>query len=74
VVLEVHEAVRGGGGDLRRPAYVFTLRGKGGDVRLLQGTVPPWPEEVAAEELGQELATALGVPFVFDRSGGPTPG
>jgi hypothetical protein len=37
----------------------------GGDIRLFQGTVPPWPEARVATELGEALATHFGVPFWF---------
>jgi hypothetical protein len=38
---------------------------KGYDFRLFTGQVPPWPEARRAAELGQALATPLGVPFYF---------
>ncbi|GAA1069185.1 MULTISPECIES: hypothetical protein [Kitasatospora] len=40
------------------------LRG-GGDLRLFNGAVPPWPEAVEADRVGRELADRLGVPFHF---------
>jgi hypothetical protein len=40
------------------------LRG-GGDFRLFNGQVPPWPEARLAAEVGAELAERFGVPFYF---------
>jgi hypothetical protein len=37
----------------------------GGDLRLFNGQVPPWPEAVLAQEVGEELARKFGVPFYF---------
>ncbi|WP_063772123.1 hypothetical protein [Kitasatospora mediocidica] len=37
----------------------------GGDIRLFNGTVPPWPEAREAEQVGRALADHLGVPFHF---------
>jgi hypothetical protein len=37
----------------------------GGDIRIFNGEVPPWPEAVEALQKGEALATALGVPFYF---------
>ncbi len=37
----------------------------GGDIRLFNGHVPPWPEAVAAKQLGNELAGRFGVEFYF---------
>jgi hypothetical protein len=37
----------------------------GSDLRLIHGTVPPWPEEQRATEQGQAVARQLGVPFHF---------
>jgi hypothetical protein len=37
----------------------------GGDIRLFNGNVPPWPEARFAAECGTELATRFGVPFYF---------
>jgi quercetin dioxygenase-like cupin family protein len=51
--------------------WVGGIRGAGGDMRLLNGTVPPWPEVPYAVELGRRLATVYGVQFVFDRGDGP---
>jgi hypothetical protein len=41
------------------------LRGAGGDLRLFNGQVPPWPEARLAHEAGQQVAARLGVPFYF---------
>ena len=41
-----------------------SLRG-GGDIRLFNGQVPPWPEALEASRVGNRLATLLGVPFHF---------
>lgn len=41
------------------------LQGDGGDLRVFNGVVPPWPEARLAAEVGQELAGRLGVPFYF---------
>lgn len=38
---------------------------RGGDIRIFNGTVPPWPEAVEAARLGEQLAARLGVPFHF---------
>lgn len=37
----------------------------GGDIRVFQGAVPPWPEARVATELGEALASHFGVPFWF---------
>ncbi len=41
------------------------LRGDGGDIRLFNEAVPPWPEARLAAEVGAEVAALLGVPFWF---------
>lgn len=38
---------------------------EGGDIRLFNGQVPPWPEAVAAQQLGNELAERFGAEFYF---------
>ncbi len=38
---------------------------EGGDLRLINGQVPPWPEARQAAEIGPALAARLGVPFYF---------
>ena len=37
----------------------------GGDFRLFDGSVPPWPEAVLAKQVGEEIAARFGVPFWF---------
>ena len=37
-----------------------------GDMRLFNGTAPPWSESLLATECGQQLAELLGVPFHFE--------
>ncbi|MGW3108946.1 hypothetical protein [Streptomyces sp. NPDC001100] len=37
----------------------------GGDLRLFNGTVPPWPEAREAETVGRALPERFGVPFHF---------
>jgi hypothetical protein len=37
----------------------------GGDLRLFNGAVPPWPEAVAASTVGRALAERFAVPFHF---------
>lgn len=37
----------------------------GGDSRLFNGEVPPWPEALQATEQGRAIAQKLGVPFHF---------
>ena len=37
----------------------------GGDIRLFNGQVPPWPEAAAAKQLGNELAERFGAEFYF---------
>lgn len=37
----------------------------GNDLRVFNGTVPPWPEAVEAETVGRALAERFGVPFHF---------
>jgi hypothetical protein len=44
--------------------YLCGLR-DGGDIRLFNGQVPPWPEARLAQEVGTELARRFGVPFYF---------
>ncbi len=45
-------------------AFLGAFR-EGGDIRLFNGEVPPWPEAGAAVRIGQQLAECLGVPFHF---------
>jgi hypothetical protein len=37
----------------------------GGDLRLFNGQVPPWPEAQEAAEVGAALAQHFGLPFFF---------
>jgi hypothetical protein len=37
----------------------------GGDVRLFNGHVPPWPEAVEASKVGNAVANYFGIPFFF---------
>jgi len=37
----------------------------GGDIRLFNGQVPPWPEAVVGKQLGEALAQRFHVPFYF---------
>ena len=37
----------------------------GGDFRLFQGTVPPWPESTIARTAGADVARACGLEFYF---------
>jgi hypothetical protein len=37
----------------------------GGDLRLFNGQVPPWPESIVARAAGERLAADLGVEFYF---------
>ena len=45
--------------------YLGDLCEGGGDLRIINGQVPPWPEAERAREVGRELAARLGVPFYF---------
>lgn len=38
---------------------------EGGDIRIFNGQVPPWPEAIAARQLGHELAEQYGAEFYF---------
>jgi len=46
----------------------------GGDIRLFNGQVPPWPESAVGAELGEALARHYGVPFFFPSPGEPDDG
>lgn len=55
---------------VRRPGGRFhemplTSIRRGGDIRLFNGTVPPWPEAIEATTQGEAVAAHLGVPFHF---------
>lgn len=43
----------------------LTVLQHGGDTRLFQGQVPPWPEAQQATEQGRAVAQHFGVPFHF---------
>lgn len=61
------EAIVAGGGPQHprfRSIYLADLR-DGGDIRLFNGQVPPWPEAVRAIAIGEDLARAFDVPFHF---------
>lgn len=56
------------------PTYVLhelTIFRYGGDIRLFHGQVPPWPEAEAAQQVGQEVARLLDIPFYFPFSDEP---
>ncbi|MYW01122.1 hypothetical protein [Streptomyces sp. SID3343] len=44
----------------------------GGDLRLFNGEVPPWPEAEDASTVGRALAERFGVPFHFGSPEAPT--
>ena len=48
-----------------RTEKCLTIIRHGGDIRLFNGRVPPWPEAHEAAELGTALAKTFGVPFYF---------
>ncbi len=52
----------------------LTFIRRGGDIRLFNGTVPPWPEAVEATAQGQAVAAHLGVPFHFTSPDAPDVG
>ncbi|MFI6514161.1 hypothetical protein ACIBF1_01215 [Spirillospora sp. NPDC050679] len=45
--------------------HVLASVRRGGDIRVFNGQVPPWPEAVEAARVGAEVAARLGVPFHF---------
>ncbi len=49
---------------------IATLR-YGGDIRLFNGQVPPWPEAVVARRAGEQLARELGIEFYFPSPDSP---
>lgn len=51
-------------GSQPRDHHLAVLR-EGGDIRIFNGQVPPWPEAAFASEVGQQIARELGVPFYF---------
>lgn len=48
-----------------RTEYTLTMIRHGGDLRLFNGEVPPWPDAEEAARLGAALANRLAVPFHF---------
>ena len=48
-----------------RAEHHLALVQHGTDLRLFNGSVPPWPETEEASTVGQALAERLGVPFHF---------
>ncbi|MEV0191085.1 hypothetical protein AB0I39_21405 [Kitasatospora purpeofusca] len=44
----------------------------GGDLRLFNGEVPPWPEAEHASTVGRARAERFAVPFHFESPGTPT--
>lgn len=47
---------------------------QGGDIRLFNGTVPPWPEAVAASETGARLAAHFGAVLHYPSPDQPNDG
>jgi hypothetical protein len=45
--------------------YIATLRGDGGDIRIFNGLVSPWPEAQLAAAAGLLIETHLKIPFFF---------
>ena len=43
----------------------------GGDIRLFQGTVPPYPESRVAQEIGKKLKEKYGLEFFFPSPNNP---
>ena len=43
----------------------LTIFSYGGDIRIFNSQVPPWPEAEVAGKLGDKLANILHVPFFF---------
>jgi hypothetical protein len=60
--VDLYAVVEGDAGYESRRLRSFS---HGGDIRLFNGAVPPWPEALEAARIGQCLATLLGVPFHF---------
>jgi hypothetical protein len=52
-------------GDAGYQSHCLSVLQDGGDMRLLNGQVPPWGEARFAQEVGEELAARFGVPFYF---------
>lgn len=53
------------------PLWRSYLRAPGGDMRLFNGAVPPWPEAALARAAGTRLSTLWNAPFTFDQTDGP---
>jgi len=49
----------------RKSQILFSLRGGGGDIRVFNGQVPPWPESQVARFIGNEISKLLSIPFYF---------
>jgi len=43
----------------------------GGDIRLFQGTVPPYPESIIAQKIGKKLIKKYGIEFFFPSPDNP---
>ena len=46
-------------------SHHLTTISDGGDIRLINGEVPPWPEAEAARHMGTRLAAQFNVDFYF---------
>lgn len=44
--------------------YLTTIK-KGGDIRIFNGEVPPWPEAVIAQDIGKRLTKEFSAEFFF---------
>ena len=57
------------------PSYgtesIAVLRGGGGDMRIFNDAVPPWPEAKIASEAGLMIESRLKIPFFFPSPAGP---
>ncbi len=52
--------------DKSTPVERFLVKvSMGGDIRLLNGQVPPWPEAMHATLIGTQLAEHFGAEFYF---------
>ncbi len=60
--VELFAVIRAQSGYSARHLHSFRF---GGDMRIFNGQVPPWPEAAAASRAGADLAAALGIPFHF---------
>jgi hypothetical protein len=50
--------------------YLTTIR-QGGDLRICNGEVPPWPEAVIGQEIGKRLSKEFHTAFFFPSSSEP---